>query len=88
MLEITRKDSIYVRSKLLNICNEKLERIEYMSEKTRKDSIYVKNKLLNICKEKLEKIEYMSFSLTYIQSFLVFPYIYSIVCFLHILNLF
>jgi len=26
----TRKDSIYVRNKLLNICKEKLESIEYM----------------------------------------------------------
>jgi hypothetical protein len=34
MLEITRKDWIYVRNKLLNMCKEKLEKIEYMSEKT------------------------------------------------------
>ena len=37
MSEKTRKDSIYVRNKLLNICKEKLEKIEYMLEKTRSD---------------------------------------------------
>ena len=30
MSEKTRKDSIYVRNKLLNICKKKIEVIEYM----------------------------------------------------------